>query len=195
MNENKKFQVLNLNTNKKDTITKDLTDFSNHRSPNKKNKVNPITLYNARSAELQKKLINHIIKNGKKHKSEKTIIKSFKTIQKSQKKNHGKITKLSILNTIPIFRIIKLTDKKRRKKSTKEIPTLVSSYTSRVSLGLKYLIKTTNNLSQTKQTAFFKKLKNELLLGVNSENNANTIKNNYQTKALQEKKYFRFYRW
>ena len=71
--------------------------------------------YLSSSVELQKKLINHIIKNGKKHKSEKNIAKSFKATQKNQKKNHGKITKLSILNTIPTFKIIKLTDKKRRR--------------------------------------------------------------------------------
>ena len=168
---------------------------SNINLNSKKNKMNSL-VYKIQSNDLQTKLINHITKNGKKHKSEKTIIKSFKATQKSQKKNHGKITKLSILNTIPVFKIIKLTDKKRKKKSTKEIPTLVSSYTSRVSLGLKYLIKTTNNTpTQTKQNTFFKKLKNELLLGTLSENNANTIKNNFQIKALQEKKYFRFYRW
>ena len=195
MSENKKLQVKNPKTNQKTTTTTNLPNFSNHRFQNKKNKTNSVTFSNTQSTELQKKLTNHITKNGKKHKSEKTITKSFKIAQKSQKKNHGKIIKLSILNTIPVFKIIKLTDKKRRKKSTREIPTLVSSYTSRVSLGLKYLIQTTNNLSQTKQTAFFKKFKNELLAGANSENNANTMKNNYQTKALQEKKYFRFYRW
>ena len=175
-----------------------------HHKRNKQIKQKPLSTHNKKNSliqkvqsnNLQKKLINHITKNGKKHKSEKTIIKSFKTIQKSQKKNHGKITKLSILNTIPIFKIIKLTNKKRKKKSTKEIPTLVSNYTSRISLGLKYLIKTTaNTTTQSKQTAFFKKFKTELLLGTISENNANKIKNNFQTTALQEKKYFRFYRW
>ena len=161
---------------------------------NKKTVIRSLTYNNKEPSNLQKKLINHITKNGKKHKSEKAILKSFKATQKSQKKNHEKITKLSILNTIPTFKIIKLTNKKRRKKSIKEIPTLVSSYSSRVSLGLKYLIKTTA-ITQTKQAAFFKKFKNELLLGANLENSATTMKNNFQTKALQEKKYFRFYRW
>ena len=145
--------------------------------------------------ELQNKLINHVTKNGKKQKSEKNIAKSFKATQKSQKKNHGKLTKLSILNTIPIFKIVKLTNKKRRKKSVKEIPTLVSNYNSRVSLSLKYLIKTTNSATLSKQKTFLTKFKNELLLGAKSENQAHTIKQNFQTKALTEKKYFRYYRW
>lgn len=146
------------------------------------------------SIELKKKLTNHITKNGKKHLSEKTINKSFKSVQKSQKRNHGKIIKLSILNTIPIFKIIKLTDKKRRKKSIKEIPALVSSYHSRVSIGLKNIIRITAD-TKTKQSTFFEKLKNELLLGTFSETNAIVTKNNFQAKALNEKKYFRFYRW
>lgn len=177
-----------MDENKK-TLKKNSEKFPNK---NKRAVIRSLT-YNKESTSLKKKLINHIAKNGKKHKSEKTITKSFKATQKSQKKNHGKITKLSIINTIPTFKIIKLTDKKRKRKSIREIPTLVSSYTSRVSLGLKYLIKTTT--TQTKQTTFFEKFKNELLLGANSENAAITIKNSFQTKALQEKKYFRFYRW
>ena len=179
-----------MNKNKK-TLRKILEKPDNK---NKKTVIKSLTYNNKESASLQKKLINHVTKHGKKHRSEKAILKSFKATQKSQKKNHKKITKLSIINTIPTFKIIKLTDKKRRKKSIKEIPALVSSYTSRVSLGLKYLIKTTA-ITQTKQTTFFEKFKNELLLGANSENIATTMKNNYQTKALQEKKYFRFYRW
>lgn len=150
-------------------------------------------IYKEKNTELRKKLINHITKNGKKHTSEKAVTRSFKSTQKIQKKNHGKVTKLSIINTIPTFKIIKLTNKKRRKKSIREIPTLVSSYKSRVSLGLKYLIKATT--TQTKQINFSEKLKNELLAGAISENTATLTKNNFQVKALDEKKYFRFYRW
>lgn len=149
------------------------------------------TIYKTNSTELKKKLINHVTKNGKKHQSEKAIHRSFKAVQKSQKRNHGKIIKLSVINTIPAFKLIKLTDKKRRKKSIKEIPALVSSYKSRVSLGLKNLIKTTASV----HTAFFEKFKNELLLGASSETHTVATKNNSQVKALTEKKYFRFYRW
>lgn len=165
----------------------------NWNKKTQKNSKNNMLTYNKKSMELRKKLINHMTKNGKKHKSEKALVKSFKVAQKSQKKNHGKITKLSIINTIPTFKIVKLTNKKRRKKSIREIPTLVSSYKSRVSLGLKFLIKT--SVLQTKHTMFFEKLKNELLSGAMLENSAVITKNNFQTKALAEKKYFRFYRW
>ena len=163
-----------------------------NRTENKK----PITNFNVyKNMALKNKLTNHTTKNGEKHKSEKAIIKSFKAMQKSQIKNHGKITKLSVLNTIPTFKIVKLTDKKRRKKSIREIPALVSNYESQVSLGLKYIIKSTSTHTQAKLPAFFEKLKSELLAGAYSKNSAITTKNNFQTEALNKKKYFRFYRW
>jgi ribosomal protein S7 len=158
------------------------------------NETNTSPTYRTNFTELKKKLVNHVTKNGKKHQSEKTIQKSWKAVQKAQKGNHRKVIKLSIINTIPTFKIIKLTDKKRRKKSIKEIPALVSSYKSRVSLGLKNIIKATAGV-QTKQSPFFEKFKNELLLGASFETNTIATKNNVQTKALNEKKYFRFYRW
>lgn len=148
-----------------------------------------------KSNELRKKLINNVTQDGKKQTSEKNVAKSFKAAQKSQKKNHGKITKLSVLNTIPIFKIIRLTDKKRRKKSIREIPTLVSNYNSRVSLGLKYLIKSVNSSTPNKENTFLKNFKNELIAGAETENQAVTIKQNFQMKAVNEKKYFRYYRW
>jgi ribosomal protein S7 len=145
------------------------------------------------STELKKKLTNHITKSGKKQTVEKAVLKSFKAVQRSQKKNHGKITKLSVIHTIPIFKIIKLTNKKRRKKSVREIPALVSSYKARVSLGIKYLIKAVN--SQSLKASFSEKFRSELISGLTAETNAVVTKNNAQTKALAEKKYFRFYRW
>lgn len=143
--------------------------------------------------ELRKKLLNHLTINGKKHKGEKTIIKSFKFTQKQQKKNHNNIIKLSILNTIPAFKVVKLVNKKRKKKSIKEIPTLLSNYASRTSWGLKYLIQ--NASPQAKQSAFFIKLENEFLLAATSESSAVKRKDSFQVEALKEKKSFRFYRW
>ena len=143
---------------------------------------------------IRTKLKSHIVKNGKLHLSEKTVIKSFKHIQKYQKKNHTKLIKLAILNITPTFRVIKLTNKKRRKKSIKEIPTFLSNYNSRAAWGLKYLVKA--SLLRTKSDKFFIKLKDELLKStLETESSAIEQKNNIQNKALQEKKYFRHYRW
>lgn len=141
----------------------------------------------------KEKLQNHLTKNGKKQIIEKTLNKSLKQAQKFQKKNSNQITKLAILNATPIFNLVELTNKKRRKKSIREIPTFLSNQNSRISLGLKYLI--TALKLQTKPHNLTTKLKNELLLTSKLESKAVTLKENSQNKVLNEKKYFRHYRW
>lgn len=142
--------------------------------------------------KLKKKLLNHILESGKKQTSEKIFSKNFKSIQKSQKKSHNEIVKLALLNTTPMFRIIKLKNKRRKKKSVKEIPAFLSHYTYRTSWGLKYLVKISNSKPSN---AFISQLKDGILSNAKSEGHAVTLKNEFQNRALQTKKYFRHYRW
>ena len=142
--------------------------------------------------KLKKKLLNHILESGRKQISEKILTKSFKSIQKSQKKSHGEIVRLAILNSTPMFRVIQLKNKRRKKKSVKEIPAFLSNYAYRTSWGLKYLIKTSTLKTSN---VFSNQLKHEILSNAASEGTAVTFKNELQSKALPKKKYFRHYRW
>jgi len=143
--------------------------------------------------KLKEKILNHIFKNGKKKTSEKILTKSFKTIQKSQKKSHSEIMKLSIINSTPTFRVIKLKNNRRKKKkSIKEIPAFLSTYMFRSSWALKYIV--TNSNKKT-SNIFYNQLKDETLLNAKHEGNAVKLKNELQNQALQKKKYFRHYRW
>lgn len=139
------------------------------------------------------KLLNHLIRSGKKQIIEKTITKSFKQIQKDQKKNCKNIIKLAVLNSIPAFKVVKLENKKGRKTSVKEIPTFVSNYNFRVSWGLKYLVESLESVPQNK---LYTKLKNEFLLAAKAESKTlKTLKETSQIRALKEKKYFKYFRW
>jgi len=89
----------------------------------------------------KKKLTNQIVKKGKKQIVEKEITKSLKRVQKSEKKNTSFIIKQSTLDTMPVFRFVKLTNKMRRKKTVKKIPAFLSSSSFRASWGLKNLTK------------------------------------------------------
>ena len=144
-------------------------------------------------SELKKKILNHILKDGKKRTSEKILRKSLKSIQKFQKKSHNEIIKSSIINSTPVFRIIKLKNNKRRKKkSIKEIPAFLSTYIFRSSWAIKYLIQSSrDNSSDT----FYNQLKNEALLTAKREGAAVKFKTEIQNLALKKKKYFRHYRW
>lgn len=136
--------------------------------------------------KLKKKIINHTLKNGKKQLSEKILRKSFKCLQKTQKKSHNDLIKQSILNVTPTFRIIKL----KRRKSKLEIPAFLSSYTYRTSWALKYLIKMsrTNNI-------FYQQLEQEILSSAKSNGETIKSKEEFHRNTLQKKKYFKFYRW
>ena len=141
---------------------------------------------------IKKKLLNHILKSGKKQISEKILTKSFKSIQKYKKKPHYQILKLAIINTTPMFRLIKLKKKNRKKKSIKEIPAFLSNYIYRTSCSLKYLIKIS---ALRTDNIFFNKLKQEILSSAAHKSNTVMFKNELQNRILLKKKYFRHYRW
>ena len=70
--------------------------------------------------ELKNKIINHLILNGKKETGEKILLKSFKELQKSSKKQPKKLIKLALIFSTPIFKIYKITIKKKKKKIKKK---------------------------------------------------------------------------
>lgn len=142
--------------------------------------------------KVKKKLLKHILKNGKKLVSEKILTKSFKCIQKNQNKSHSEILKLAVINSTPMFRVIKLKNKRRKKKSVKEIPAFLSTYAYRTSWGLKYL---TNFATSKTDNIFFNKLKHEILSSAKNESFTITFKNELQNKTLKVRKYFKHYRW
>lgn len=138
--------------------------------------------------KLKKKITNHIFKQGKKQRSEKILKTSIKSIQKFQKKSHYEIIKLTILNSIPTFRVIKL----KKKKSNVEIPTFISSLQHRTSWGIKYLIKTFT--SETNNT-LNQKLKKTFLSNATTKNETIKFKDELQKNALKKKSSFKYYRW
>jgi ribosomal protein S7 len=138
--------------------------------------------------KLKKKITNYIFKQGKKQRSEKILKISIKSIQKFQKKSHYDIIKLTMLNSIPAFRVIKL----KKKKSNIEIPTFISSLQHRTNWGIKYLIKTFT--SETNNT-LNQKLKKTFLTNTTTKNEIIKFKDELQKNALKKKSYFKYYRW
>lgn len=137
----------------------------------------------------KKKLLNHILKNGKKQISEKIFKTCNKLLQKSQKKSHNELLKQTILNTTPAFKIISL----KKRKGKVEIPVFLSSIIHRTSWGIKSLVKTVKISKQN--NVFFKQLKSEIESSFRAE--SKTVKTNeeLQQQILQKKKYFKYYRW
>lgn len=141
----------------------------------------------------KKKLINNITKKGKKQSVEKTLLKSIKQLQKQKKKYIPAIIQLAIVNTTSTFKMINLTNKRRRKKSVKRIPTMLYNNKFRNSLGLKNLVKSAVQI--TRRKVLHEKISEEFFLVATLESDVVNVKKDQQVEASKEKKYFRYYRW
>ena len=142
---------------------------------------------------IKNKIINNLIYNGKKNTGEKIILKSLKTLQKDSNKQSKKLLQLSIILTLPILKVHKINNKKLKKKNkkTKEIPSLITNKSARVSLAIKFIL--TN--MQKENYNFFTKFKQEILVSSQSKSNTNNLKDELQKQALIKKHYLINYRW
>jgi ribosomal protein S7 len=124
------------------------------------------------NTNISDKLITHLTINGKKNKSEKTVLKSFKVLQKTSKKSSKKLFQLALVQNTPIFKINTITQKKRKKKKQKAkiIPAFIPNKFSRISFAVKFIVTTA---SKRKKQPIFKKLLDEILLS--SQNKSGSI--------------------
>jgi ribosomal protein S7 len=146
-----------------------------------------------RKIEIHKKFINQVMKNGGKQTSEKIILKSFKELQKKSLKKSNEIIKLALLYSIPVFKFNIITNKKvkKNKKKVKEIPSFITNTNSRISLAIKFILKTIKK----KKEIFYSKLNKELLLNSQKKGETIQMKNDLQKEIIKKKRYLKFYRW
>ena len=142
--------------------------------------------------EIKKKFINHFMKNGKKTTSEKILLNSLKELQKISYKQSEELIKNVVINSLPVFTIHKLENRKQKKKKRKikEIPFFIVNSKSRISLAIKLIIE-----SLKKQSCFFKDFNKEVLANNQQKGSSIQLKAELQKKVIYNKRYFRFYRW
>jgi ribosomal protein S7 len=142
--------------------------------------------------EIKKKFINHFMKNGKKTTSEKILLNSLKELQKVSSKQSEELIKNALVNSLPVFTIHKIENKKQKKKKRKikEIPFFIVNSKSRISLAIKLIIE-----SLKKQACFFKDFNKEILANNQQKGDSTQLKAELQKKVIYNKRYFRFYRW
>ena len=144
--------------------------------------------------EIKNKFINHIVIKGKKSKSEKIVLKSFKTIQRESKKRSEKLLQLALIFNTPLFKINKITNKKKKKKKqkTKIIPAFISQESSRISIAIKYIVKTTQ---KRKSNSLIQKFFKEILTSSQDKSQTIEIKKETQQQILLSRHLFKYYRW
>ncbi len=142
---------------------------------------------------LKDKIINILMKNGKKHSGEKILLKSSKLLQKSSKKNFKNLVQLAIINTTSVFKLNEQVMKKGKRKSKKIIPSFIVKDSLRIMTALKY-IKTT--VSKTKSsTNFYKDLGKEILASSSLKSNSIEQRTKLQTQILLNKRYLSKFKW
>ena len=149
-------------------------------------KINKTSLKKLKYNYLKNKLISNLLKKGKKATGEKIILKSFKALQKKFTKQSKKLIQLSIISSLPTLKVNKIENKKQKKtKKIKEIPFFIANKTSKISLSIKYILKTLQN----KKINFFTKFAQEIIQNSTFKGNSITLKNELQKQSLIKKHY------
>lgn len=132
---------------------------------------------------LKKKIIKILTKEGNSVNGEKIFLKLIKQLNKNFKEKSYFICQLSFSYLLPLFKIITIKNKKRRKKTFKEVPQVLKNFNTRTSMAIKQLIK--NILKVKKKTA--KNLYEELCLTLQKRSDSFDLKINNQKDAIKKK--------
>jgi len=138
---------------------------------------------------MNKKIVNELLKHGKKTTSEKIWFKSVKVLNKLNIKNHKKLINRSIINVAPLLKIKQLRNKKRRSQ-LKEFPYIVQNK-NRISSALKFFLISSEIKTEIKT---YKLIVSKLLDVANNSGISIDQKKNLYNYAFLKKKYF-FFRW
>jgi ribosomal protein S7 len=132
--------------------------------------------------------------NGEKTNSEKNFVKSIKALQQDSCKQSKKLFQLALRNTLPIFKMNKITSrkKKKRRKRIIERPAFIRKNSARISLALKFMIATTR---KKKDFTFSHKLKQEIILAAQYKGDSIEYKKDLQKRVFAKKHVFKYYRW
>ena len=146
---------------------------------------------------IKDKIINHIMKDGKKETSENILRKSFKKLNWDISKPSLIIFKLCVSNSIPLFKLHTSTNKKvkKKKRTVRITPVFIRKFTSWMSLGLKFILK---NLKQKSSLNYSDRLVSEILINVKENSNLFKLVDDIHQEALGHKKYKKYlknYRW
>ena len=137
---------------------------------------------------LKQNISNHLMMNGNKRTSEKVLLKTLKSLQKSQsKKNFESLVKTSLINSSPLLYVKQI---KRKRKRTFEFPFLLS-LRLKISYAAKFLIL---NSRKKKVKSFYKNFHTELINSSRKESLSVKQKTDLHEDGFKIRKFAR-YRW
>mgnify|MGYP005693523617 CR=1 FL=1 len=152
-----------------------------------------IKLKKKKTIVLRNKIINVLMRNGKKYTGEKILLKSSKLLQKSSKKPFRNLVQLAVINTTSAFKLNEQVMKKGKRKSTKVTPSFIVKDSLRIMTALKYIkITVYKNKSSIN---FHKSLVKEILASSSLKGQSVEQKTKLQTQILLNKRYLSKFKW
>ena len=146
-----------------------------------------------KTLHLKSKIINTLMKSGKKTTGEKILLKSLKSLQKSTDKNFKILLHSAIINSASAFKVNEQAVKRGKRKAIKSIPSFIISDSLRVTTALKLLTKIS---TKNKSSDFlYKKLMTEILSSSALKGQSVDQKNEIQKQILVNKRYLSKFRW
>lgn len=145
--------------------------------------------------QLKNKIINQIMISGNKKTSENLLTKTIKQLQKQSKIQFKNFFQIAIINCMPIFKLNKISNKKRKKKQRKIklVPSFITNTFSRTFLSIKFI---TTDLKKKSGESFLNKFKQKLLiLSDTKKTSIINQKDEIQKKVVENKRYLKNYRW
>jgi len=149
----------------------------------KKNKV----------SHLKNKIVNTLMKSGRKKTGEKILLKFLKSLQKSTNKNTKAILHSAILNSASAFKVNEQSIKKGKRKATKTIPSFIVGDSLRITTALKLMAKV--SAKNKNSNHFYQSLKAETIASSSLKGQSVEQKNEVQKQILMNKRYLSKFRW
>lgn len=146
-----------------------------------------------KTSYLRNKVVNTLMKSGKKKTGEKILLKFVKSLQKSTDKNSKVLLQLAIINSTSTFKLNEQSIKKGKRKAKKNIPAFIISDSLRITTALKLIAKV--SAKNKNSNSFYQSLTAEILSSSVSKGQSIDQKNELQKQILINKRYLSKFRW
>jgi ribosomal protein S7 len=146
-----------------------------------------------KTSYLRNKVVNTLMKSGKKKTGEKILLKFVKSLQKSTDKNSKVLLQLAIINSTSTFKLNEQSIKKGKRKAKKNIPAFIISDSLRITTALKLIVKV--SAKNKNSNSFYQSLMAEILSSSASKGQSIDQKNELQKQILINKRYLSKFRW
>jgi ribosomal protein S7 len=146
-----------------------------------------------KTSYLRNKVVNTLMKSGKKKTGEKILLKFVKSLQKSTDKNSKVLLQLAVINSTSTFKLNEQSIKKGKRKAKKNIPAFIISDSLRITTALKLIVKV--SAKNKNSNSFYQSLMAEILSSSASKGQSIDQKNELQKQILINKRYLSKFRW